>query len=129
MGRARRIASAIAAQYPQQYETWFKIGGDVDFHDFTRQIFDSVPFPAHLRGHDTSPFCWLERGENAVIEPIGGCDHLCEWAKRTFAGNADIVALCDEGITMSDLVHNGCSAWCFCCACCFPPFAPQTSSV
>jgi hypothetical protein len=44
--------------------------------------FDPVPFPEELKGHQTSPFVWLETstasGENKIT-PIGGGDRFRAW--------------------------------------------------
>jgi hypothetical protein len=86
-----------------------------------------VPFPDHLKGHGSMPFCWLERGANAEIEPIGGCDHLTAWARAKFPNEPEIQNLLIDGYEGGDVCHNGCSAFCFCFTCCCQPFAPQTS--
>jgi hypothetical protein len=55
-----------------------------------------VPFPDHLKGHQTSPFVWLEtsstNGENKIT-PIGGGDRFREWVNNDneLNKNADIL--------------------------------------
>ena len=56
-----------------------------------------MPFPAHLKGHSTSPFVWIEQGAPApadksaaatatsALTPIGGRDRFAEWALARFA--------------------------------------------
>jgi hypothetical protein len=79
--RAHKIASAIAARYPGQYETWFYWTGTaqvpsafaasqvllfslvscatlcfrLQFFDYTTKKFEAVEFPAHLKVR----LCWL----------------------------------------------------------------------
>jgi hypothetical protein len=73
------------------YETWFYWDTPGHFYAFTAHKFADVSFPEHLKGHQSSPFVWIERpassgsGENA-IEPIGGCDHFRTWIQKNFAG-------------------------------------------
>ncbi len=105
--RAHKIAAAIAAKYPAQYETWFYWTGIDQWSDYVIQKFDKVPFPAELKGHSTHPFVWLETGADQQIVPIGGRDRLCLWAQKMFpaadSANADILKLADGSISMLDM--------------------------
>lgn len=76
--KAHYLADLIARSNPAKYESWYYFDSFA-FYPFTKAKFDSVPFPPHLKGHATSPFCWLERTPN-IIEPLGGSDHLSNWA-------------------------------------------------
>ena len=46
-------------------ESWFHFTGWGEHYEFTAKKFESVPFPEHLKGHDTIPFVWLETGADA----------------------------------------------------------------
>lgn len=108
-GRAHFLAGLIAKKYPDQYETWY-------FFDlfawgkFTVEKFCNVPFPAHLKGHCTSPFVWFERpgsGSDNAIEPLGGYDHFSTWAKTTFKDrDEEIVAFASQAPGFGDLNHT-----------------------
>ncbi len=77
------------------------------YFSFIQRRFESVPFPAHLKGHSTAPFVWLERNateadktsgahvekDGRTIIPIGGCDRFVEWARANFADSAEIAKL------------------------------------
>ena len=77
-GKAHFLADAIAKKHPNQYETWYYF--DLyTFYKFTAWRFANVEFPERLKGHDTSPFVWLERGEMLTAEPLGGCDDFSDW--------------------------------------------------
>ncbi len=94
--RAHYLADAIAASDPEKYETWYYFD-QYAFWPFVKEKFDPVPFPAHLKGHSTMPFVWLERqnptsGATNEITPIGGSDHFAAWALENI-GNAQIKAL------------------------------------
>ena len=76
--KAHFLADAIARRLPDKYETWYYFD-QWTFHDFTSWYFATVAFPDHLKGHSTSPFCWLEDSKGKIT-PIGGSDHFSEWA-------------------------------------------------
>jgi len=113
-GRARAIASAIAEQYPEKYETWYYFDtrgfrpsflesikgemsesgsdstGSTSTDDFSEEL------KTILTEHSSSPFCWLEqtadnknKKEQKAYTPVGGRDSLCEWAVKTFADGED----------------------------------------
>ncbi len=95
-GRAHAIADAIVASDPSKYETWYYWTGYAEYGRFILERFANVPFPAHLKGHSTSPFVWIEQGPPAdksaaaaaatsVLTPIGGRDRFAEWAVARFA--------------------------------------------
>ena len=108
-GRARRIAALIARKYPKDYETWFYFDTPGPFYHFTTTTFENVPFPDHLKGHDSSPFCWLETrdksGDN-IIEPLGGRSHFAEWAIRTFKNDSEIVDCASTTFSCADIFHG-----------------------
>ena len=78
--KAHYLADLIAKKFQSKYETWY-YWHDVSLWRYLKEKTDPVPFPPHLKGHRTSPFCWLERSPN-VMEPIGGADHLSKWAQE-----------------------------------------------
>jgi hypothetical protein len=80
--KAHYLANAVAKSNPSKFETWYYFD-QYTYWKFVRK-FDDVPFPPELKGHCTSPFCWLERsGTNGnVIEPIGGADRLSDWVLK-----------------------------------------------
>jgi hypothetical protein len=110
-GRARQIAAHLAAKHSDSYESWFYFSSGGDFYAFTAATFESVPFPEHLKGHASSPFCWLETadpnapGQN-VITPIGGCDHLQKWAKEKYPDDAELQRLCSGVSFWYDSFHD-----------------------
>ena len=91
-GRSRSIAHLIAQKFPVQYETWFYFDSCYKFYDFTAATFADVTFPAHLKGHSSSPFVWIERTPGNVIEPVGGREEFAAWvlSKAELAADADI---------------------------------------
>ncbi len=102
---AHNLAALIAKKYPDQFETWYYFDNFCCF-SFMQQKFDPVPFPAHLKGHSTSPFVWFETSPN-VIEPIGGNDHFSAWAKTRFASDSEIAQYAAAAPTMSEMMHAG----------------------
>ena len=76
--KSHYLADMVARKYPDLFETWYYFDSYA-FFAFTREKFESVSFPAHLKGHATSPFVWLETGASNVIEPLGGSDHFSAW--------------------------------------------------
>jgi len=108
-GRARRLAAMIARKYPKEYETWFYFDSPGCYYHFLQETFDNVPFPQHLKGHDSSPFVWFETGKN-VIEPIGGRSHFAEWAINRFKNDAEIVECASTDWSLGDICHNYCGA-------------------
>lgn len=107
-GRSRDVAALIQTLFPDKYETWFYFGETKEFHAFTKVMFDSVPFPPHLKGHASSPFVWLEIGSNNEITPIGGNDHFCKWALEhpDFANSKPITKLINAWFGYGDIFHN-----------------------
>jgi hypothetical protein len=94
---AALLANLIHEAHPNDVETWYYFGTSDEFHGFTKTTFDAVPFPDHLKGHGSSPFCWLETADPAdpsknVITPIGGNDYLSEWARKTYPKDAKVQA-------------------------------------
>jgi hypothetical protein len=49
-----------------------------------------------LKGHCTTPFCWLEKGDDHAITPIGGRDYLAAWTRETFKEDAALMATVDS---------------------------------
>ena len=89
--KAHYLADKIARKYPDKYESWYYFD-QFALWTYLKEKFDAVPFPQHLKGHATSPFCWFESGASNTIVPVGGSDHLSEWALKNFT-DADIVQL------------------------------------
>ena len=104
-GRARRLAHLITLKYFNQYESWFYFDSADEWYLFLKETFDSVPFPEHLKGHDTSPFIWFETG-NVEIKPIGGRSHFAEWALNEFPHDQDIYEIASVNWTCGDIFHN-----------------------
>jgi hypothetical protein len=50
----------------------------------------------HLKGHGTTPFCWLEKGDDHAITPLGGRDYLAAWTRETFKEDAALMATVDS---------------------------------
>ncbi len=79
------VSNAIAAQFPEEYETWYYVSPKDEYYAYLKR-WDSVPFPDHLKGHQTSPFIWLERAgaehkeQIDVVQLIGPSEKLGEWA-------------------------------------------------
>ena len=115
-GRAHNLVAKIAELYPNEYETWYHFDAFPHFSDFIVKKFEPVPFPEHLKGHGSSPFVWLENGEDKVITPIGGCNELQIWSKEKFPNNEQIQALACGGVMsfLSEMWHaNGPPATCY----------------
>jgi hypothetical protein len=84
---AHYLADKVARAQPGKYESWYFFD-QYTFFLFTAWRFSSpdIKFPAHLKGHATSPFCWLEEGPNNKVTPIGGSDDLREWVLKNAEG-------------------------------------------
>ena len=104
-GRARTIAALIASTHPAEYETWFYFDSHRNFESFLKITFDPVPFPPHLKGHGSSPFVWLETGDN-VITPIGGRGHFCDWVRSKFPSEQAILREARDP-SLLEAFHNG----------------------
>ena len=97
--KAHYLAAKLAKAHPDKYETWYFFDA-YQFYPFTAKKFANVDFPQHLKGHGTSPFCWLEHPaadgspENR-IEPLGGSEYLSEWAIKN-SESKDVVAAAKE---------------------------------
>jgi hypothetical protein len=94
--KGRYLATALAEEFPDKFETWFYF--DTGYHNFTSKRFENVDFPAHLKGHDSSPFVWLETGSDNAVQPLGGADFLSKWAldaDNGVSGNAAVKALAE----------------------------------
>lgn len=80
--------------------------GISQFYEYVIAKFETIPFPAHLKGHCTHPFVWIETGADQKIEPIGGRDFFCEWTLKNFpaadAPNATIVELASTKPSFGD---------------------------
>lgn len=101
-GRARRLAAAIAAAYPEQYETWYHFDWPSAYREYLAQLKANelnLDESSPLFNHTSSPFCWLEEatGSATAFTPLGGRDRFCEWATERFPAseekNAEIVEL------------------------------------
>ena len=95
VGRAAKLANAIAASYPGKYETWFYFNGD--FRNEPGGLLQAVKKELdpeqqeQFRSHRSAPFCWLETMDKKIAK--GGRDRLCEWAAKEFPDNAEIQTL------------------------------------
>jgi len=115
-GRARTIIGLIAKKYAADYESWMYFASGSDFEAFLKVTFDPVPFPDHLKGHGSSPFCWIETYDAAApngikIEPLGGRSHLCPWVLQRFPGDEELKGLCTSGPGLMEAFHNGKDAY------------------
>jgi hypothetical protein len=93
--KAHYLADKIAKRFPDKYETWYYF----DMYTFYKYIvprFANAVFPAHLKGHSTSPFVWFETGKDNKEQYIGGAAELSKWAIETFPNEPEIVALAKE---------------------------------
>lgn len=120
VGRAQKLAAAIAEAHPDKYETWFYFS-NFGYSKFLTK-FKQHQLPEDQKGlpstsdggktlaeHTSAPFCWLERGgtivaaaedggddtvEGKIYEVKGGRDMLCDWAGKEFPEEESIQALC-----------------------------------
>ena len=84
---AHYMADMVARAQPGKFESWYFFD-QYTFFQFTAWRFSSpeIKFPPHLKGHSTSPFCWLEEGPNNTVTPIGGSDDLRAWVLKNTDG-------------------------------------------
>jgi len=103
-GRAQKLASVIAQQYPEKYETWFYFS-TFEYKQFLEGIKPAIPKeqlsqpstldanPKTIQDHTSSPFVWMETTSggdgNKQIKAVGGRDKFCEWASTEFPKDAD----------------------------------------
>ena len=108
-GLAHRLAGLIGALHGNHYETWYYWDSQKAYYAFLQQKFDPIPFPPHLKGHDSSPFVWLERGSANEIELIGGATEFQKWVLKQdeLAANAAIKLAATESWKLSDAFHTG----------------------
>jgi hypothetical protein len=103
VGGAQKLASAIAAEYPDQYETWFYFS-TFHFHDFLKTLKEEIPEHQKSQSstldkgktmgeHTSAPFVWFERADEPAFEAKGGRDKFCEWAGTEFPNVESIQAL------------------------------------
>jgi glutathione S-transferase len=104
-GRARQIIGYIAAKYPNEYESWFYFDAGDKYFKFLHDMFDNVTFPAHLKGHGTSPFIWLETAPNEIHTLIGGRADLATWVKSKFPNDKELLELAGKW-TFGDTFHD-----------------------
>ena len=108
-GHAHLLADAIARAQPDKYETWY-YWSMWSWSAYMVGKFASVSFPPELKGHSTSPFVWLESGDDKRIMPIGGDENFADWAKKTFAGSEGIVGVAREAPALSkSFRHSQCA--------------------
>ena len=105
---AHFLASEIAKQHPDQYETWFYWTFS-EYYPYIIGKFKHVEFPAELKGHDTSPMVWIEsaaaptggegEGEGGKIDiiPIGGDVEMVRWVGANFKDSQEVMACADKG--------------------------------
>lgn len=83
---AFQLSGRIAKKYPEEYETWYYVcKSSNEYYGFLKEKFDPVPFPPHLKGHETTPFVWFENNTEANtndVTPIGGGSHLREYVMK-----------------------------------------------
>ncbi len=108
-GLAHRLGGIVGGLYSGAYETWYYWDSQGAYYAFLKDKFDPIPFPAHLKGHSSSPFVWLERGENNEIELIGGATEFQKWTlqQTDLAANGDIKAVAQGSWKLSDISHTG----------------------
>lgn len=109
-GRARHIAVRLANMRPDLFETWFYFDSSDNYYAFLADKFANVTFPDHLKGHDSSPFVWVERGEQRDITPIGGRTEFCGWLTSEYAdvveaGGDEFKKLVTSGPDLLDAFH------------------------
>jgi hypothetical protein len=113
--RDQKLASAIAASYPEQYryETWFYFS-TFGFYDCLKVILQELPDEQKsqpgtkdngktIGEHRSVPFVWFETGgpsaasgetvEGKTMIAKGGRDMFCEWAGQEFPKDEAIQAL------------------------------------
>ena len=78
---AHYLADKLVSLQRDKYETWYYFD-NFAWGAFTLDKFASVKFPPELKGHSTSPFVWLESGDDKRITPIGGFAEFGVWAKK-----------------------------------------------
>lgn len=93
-----QTSTKIVSLFPNQYESWYYVAPKANFYDFIQQKFENVPFPDHLKGHETSPFVWLETcniDHTNNITPIGGGDKFHKWVaeQNDLKGNEEVMKL------------------------------------
>ena len=101
VGRAARVANAIAAACPDKYETWFYF--DKRFRDPAGSSFlDTVKSElseeqqTQFAAHRSAPFCWLETADGGR-DAKGGRDRLSEWAVKEFKDVPEVLELASTG--------------------------------
>jgi hypothetical protein len=109
-GRAQKLAVEIQRSFPDQYETWFYFSWPSAYRAYLTGLLTNEFKPAFeanpdspLKGHMTSPICWLEEknaGGETVITPLGGRDRFCEWAlsKHNDSPTIHELATTDPGV-------------------------------
>jgi hypothetical protein len=108
-GHARELAGLIARKYSDRFESWFYFDESAAYFEFLKVTFDPVPFPPRLKGHDSSPFVWIETGPNTIAELIGGDKQFSEWAMKAFPGDKDVEADAKDSCWTCRVIC--CSTW------------------
>ena len=110
-GRAHDITGYLAEKHPDKFESWYYWQSGDGFYSFLQKKFEHVTFPEHLKGHDSSPFIWLEEGSDNRITPIGGRQHFVDWLLANHADvvneNADFKKKVTTGPSLGDAMHTG----------------------
>jgi hypothetical protein len=108
-GLAHRLAGLVGGLYSTHYETWYYWDSQAAYYAFLKEKFDPIPFPPHLKGHSSSPFVWLERGDKHEIELIGGATEFQKWvlAQKDLASNPDIRTVAEGKWKLTDVFHTG----------------------
>mmetsp|Transcript_4255 Transcript_4255/g.6526 ORF Transcript_4255/g.6526 Transcript_4255/m.6526 type:complete len:158 (-) Transcript_4255:251-724(-) len=104
VGRAVKVANAVADADPAAYTTWFyfvpgRFSKPENYKNWLAEFIASQkdnPTHAAVAKHTSAPFCWLEKPDGSIVL-IGGRDSLCEWASKTFADSKSVTSLCVPG--------------------------------
>ena len=94
VGRAAKLANAIASAHPDKYETWFYFGKFREQGGLLETVKAELTADdqKNFAEHKTAPFCWLETDDGGR-QGIGGRDRLCEWAAAEFPDDSAVLAL------------------------------------
>lgn len=120
---AHLLADLIARKYPDKIETYYYFSM-FSYFKFLEERFSKVSFAEigceHLKGHDTSPFVYIEREPVSAaaegkkpLECIGGDDKFIEFVNRHFS-DPEIIAFANKPLPMSQMLHyNKAPATCY----------------
>ena len=111
---AHLLADKIAQKYPDKIETYYYFSL-LAYFKFLEEKFGKVSFKEigceHLKGHDTSPFVWIERDKETAekegkkpLECIGGDDKFIEFVNQHFT-DPEIIEFANKPLPMSQMYH------------------------